>query len=686
MKLRITFLILLVLITGLFALPSTIYAKPPSVQHQQVGQTPLICINTPPDSTGFPNISINFRMLDENLTPMTPVDNALRFAENGNPAMPLVNSIQSVSNGVGVDYYFIIDKGNRTSQVTVRKILQTFIGSGYYNEQSDTIKIYTNQNNDSQVYYPNPDNGNTLAETITNFPTDLDTNYRTINRSLDKLLKEIETTPDPCHNTRFIIVVSGDNVLAEDEVSAYSQRVKASLAKLVFLHVNGLYSGTYASSNIYGEFANQSGGVYRQIKSLDNDIKPGFDMLMQYRQTFTATYRTNYGAGGNHEISAIYQNENIPVKGQATYPLSIISPSVSLIGEAVINRSAQSKTVSGEYVYNSESLPYTIKVDWGDTFPREIKNASLLLREGDIEDQTSVSLTPKGENEYEINWNYSTVKTSGIHPVYLTVKIVDEFGYEAISSPLNITITNSTEIADKVPTWVPTVFGVFAVVVVVLIILMIFMWGKMRKLAQQGGAVISKFAGEVRKTILGGGKKGKALATLKVIDGPAAMIGQDLKVYTESIRLGRNPQLADMTFYGPDINTSISGLHARLEKMGGNWRIVAISQSGSETFIDDQPIPFNEPAMISNGQKIRMGYFAQQPVILEFSTEQVESQTQISTNYDDPRKTEFFTQQSDSPAQPARLFGRPGNNVAPQVNKKPAADQSDSIFDDIRNS
>ena len=113
-------------------------------------------------------------------------------------------------------------------------------------------------------------------------------------------------------------------------------------------------------------------------------------------------------------------------------------------------------------------------------------------------------------------------------------------------------------------------------------------------------------------------RKVKPLATLKILDGPPNMIGQELNIYKDSVKLGRDPSVADLTFYGPDVKTSISRLHAKIERINGAWRHVALSQNHSETFIDKQSIPINEPVIIQNGQEVRFGYLHQKPVIFEF--------------------------------------------------------------------
>jgi len=175
---------------------------------------------------------------------------------------------------------------------------------------------------------------------------------------------------------------------------------------------------------------------------------------------------------------------------------------------------------------------------------------------------------------------------------------------------------------------------------------------------------------EVRKTLVGGGRR-KVLAKLMVIEGPMSILGKELTIFTESVKLGRDPAQSDYSFFA-DTNSSVSGLHCRIERVNGTWRLVAVSKSGSETFLDGQSIPFNRPIPISNGQIIQMGYPAQQPVIFEFQA--------IDTGYqpqaDDPRKTEtdvIHTQVSNGHA--PLSFGGPTDT--PQ-------EFGDDIFDQFR--
>ena len=104
------------------------------------------------------------------------------------------------------------------------------------------------------------------------------------------------------------------------------------------------------------------------------------------------------------------------------------------------------------------------------------------------------------------------------------------------------------------------------------------------------------------------------LRALEILDGPQNLLGKELNIFADSVNLGRDPSRSDLTFYGPESSTSVSGLHCKLQRNENGWQISALSSSKSETFIEEESIPFLTPFSISDGQKIRLGYLAQQPV------------------------------------------------------------------------
>lgn len=115
-----------------------------------------------------------------------------------------------------------------------------------------------------------------------------------------------------------------------------------------------------------------------------------------------------------------------------------------------------------------------------------------------------------------------------------------------------------------------------------------------------------------------GSKRGKTpLASLIVLEGPTELVGQELQIFSRTVRLGRDPRQTDLTLY-TDRNSSVRRLHARIEHTGDAWQIVTVPESGAETFVNGQAIPVDVPQRLSFGDRIQLGYTGQDPVVLQW--------------------------------------------------------------------
>lgn len=128
-----------------------------------------------------------------------------------------------------------------------------------------------------------------------------------------------------------------------------------------------------------------------------------------------------------------------------------------------------------------------------------------------------------------------------------------------------------------------------------------------------------------------------------------------------------------------------AGFMRAWKKFNGSWRIISVSQS-SETFINDEPIPSNEPVYIQNGQKIRLGELAQQPVVFEFQTEKSGSTTDVRTTdvggTDDFRKTRMDDDKDKTV--PIGIIRKVDDKAIGKKPMKKPSDVSDLVFDEFR--
>ena len=631
------------------------------------------CITDIPITGNFPNVNVNFRVFDQALNPVNNIsDQDLRVSENGQTAVPTDTGMQSNAQGLGVDFYFVIDRGNRTDQSLAKTILDLFVSN--FNDSKDTAKIVVDDGNVSQVYFPSPTNAK-LSVAIANFSTAKVGSPRFADEAVRSVLNDINSNFNTCQRAKILFLVVGDDAITKELTPEIVQGIRKSFTKLIVFHVANPRDGSFGSRTYYEQMAIDSGGQYVQILSTGDMGRSVFNTISSYRQSYTASYRTQNGFSGSHDITFFYKGTNIPTKGSNTYTVTLLQPIATLVAPTSVERTAKQLVNTG-YVYSETTKTISVKVDFPDGFRRNIspKGTLVISRSGQGDLRLPITLVPTSDASYQFAWDLASVGDQSRSDLALKVELVDELALTFVSQDTPVMILNHIPLSLMTERYL---VYIMSGIVFLLVVALIVMWRRLGNLAVRGREAISNVAGAVRKTIMGGGKKAKPLASLKIIDGPPSMINQELKIFSESVKLGRDPQKADMTFYAPDANSSISGLHARIEKVNGAWRIVALSQSGSETFVDDTPIPFNEPQPLQSGKIIRLGYLAQQPVVFTFTSE-VSSQV-----VDAPRITEvdYRKTQVDGVvrADPINI-----SSDRKEALKQSSKDSTDDIFDEFR--
>lgn len=647
----------------------------------QAENTLNFCITEVPVTGAYPNVKINFRVFDQLLTPVAQIsDQDIRISENGMPAVPFTSGMQSNAQGLGMDFYILIDRGNRTDQYQAKYFLDSFI-TNIYNDALDTVQIYTDEGNQPTPFFPSP-TASKLAQAIANFPTEKVGSPRIADSTIQFIMNNIEGSFNTCQKPKILFMVLGDDVISSNLATEISQRAKKSFTKLILFHTPNPRDGAFASRSYYEQMAVDAGGQYIQVVTSSDTSRSIANAISGYRQSYTGTYRTNNGVSGSHDISFVYKGVNTLTKGSTSYTISLLKPQATLVVPTIIERTAK-QSISTGYVYDKPTETVSVNVAFPDGFPRKVESKGMLIinRSGSSELRRQITLTSSSGDVYQFSWDLADIGDASRNDLTLKVELSDETGLSFTSQDVPVTILSHVPLSLMGERYL---VYIMLGLVLLLVIALIVMWRRMGNLVVRGRDAISNVAGVIRKTIVGGGaRRGKALATLKVIDGPPSMINQELKIFSESVKLGRDPQKADMTFHAPEANSSVSGLHARIEKVNGAWRIVAVSQSGSETFVDDSVIPFNEPYPLHSGQVVRLGYLAQQPVVFTFNSEianqasDVAPRPTIVGGGDDIRKTIVEKDKTI-----------PANVIKISADKKEVLKQSkaesDNIFDEFR--
>jgi hypothetical protein len=635
------------------------------------------CVTDMPLTGNYPEVAINFRIYDQLLNPVDKVsEQDLRISENDMPAVPFSSIVQDSSQALGMEFYFLVDRGNRTDQSQAKYLLDSFVANNY-NEALDDVQVYTDDGNQATLYYPNPAVGN-LSQAITGFPTDRIGSPRVADNTIRTIMNTIEAGSNTCQKPRILFLVIGDNVISANLTDDISRRAKESLTKIIIYHTANPFDRAFNSRTEYEQLAANAGGQYIQVDSTSDITRLVSSTISGYRQSFTGIYRTNNGENGSHNISFVYKGVTFPSKGYSSYGINLMPPLAFLAVPSIIERTA-TQSVSTGYLYDKTVQTVLVNVSFPDGFPRGISSGGVLVINSPANGQTRVPilLSPSSGDTYQFTWDLADLGDSVRNDLAIRVELTDETGLVFISQDTPVAILSQIPLSLMGERYL---VYVMLGIVLLLAVALITMWRRMGNLMVHGRDAISNVVGVIRKTIVGGGgRRGKALASIKILDGPASMINQELKIFTESVKLGRDPQKADMTFHAPDAKSSVSGLHARIEKVNGAWRIVAVSQSGSETFINEVAIPFNEPRLLTNGQVIRLGYLAQQPVVFTFQTdvsnETLDDVPRTTMDGEDLRKTIV---KEDVPTNVVRISAE-----KKEILKKAKA-ESDSIFDEFR--
>lgn len=618
-------LLLFVFIFSL-VIPQQIFADSPN---QQTARNYTACIigdpKTATEDTRFPDIKFDMRVINDLNVPISNVLNTdLQIQENS--STPVFSTSVIGGQAAGADFYFVFDAGNRTSPLVVKRVLNDFYN--FMQDKIDSVTLISNKGNDFSYLAKNISSKDKFREIIDSIPDKKDPAFYTMYRSIEQLLKDVAPNRTSCDKSLFVVIIAGDTTFEGSNIMGFDYSdylVNIDNGKLLFIH-NGV-----TNNEVYKTFTESAQGTYIKVPSVDEtaDLTRLISSLEPYRKTYEVVYRTLDGGTGTHQLKLLYQGQELPIKGSSSYEITLEAPSLTLTPhDTILMRVAKKQTEAG-YVFNTNNEIIDVKIDWKE-YPREVTSARLIVDDGNPLD---VQIEKVDSSLYRITWDFSEFDQKGEFQPNIKVQLFDELseGIEGrvITGETSVKIINDVPVVVTTNTWL--LYGLYILFGAMVITFLIWR-KKITASIVKGG----KSVGEaIRKTIVGNRNSRKnPIAVLVIIDGPTNMIGKELPIYAESVNLGRDPSKSDLTFYGPESATSVSGQHCKLQRVGAGWQITALSSSHSETFVEEQPLPFLSPVVLGDGQKVRMGYLAQQPV--EFVFHVKESESAFVT---DPRKT-----------------------------------------------
>jgi len=665
--------------SALLAISILLAAVPALNVQAQDGPVKQLCVLSTPSFDAFPNIEVSIAALDAGGHAVEGLTNRDFTVQEGGFTYP-IDSLQWDENRVGLNLNFVVNLASPTNVPLVKSALLRF-GQEYMLEGVDQIAIYTNPSITASketpyLFLPATTSVTEFTNAVNALPSEnksVSGGQQYIDDAVTEAISNARGESNPCGQFGSVVVLSGPTIFTEYN-SAYDAFLQKTISAKVPVYVLQHEGVVDNISEIEGEsrrVAESTGGAYYKFlinnastfTQLDDTFFPA---ITHDRGGYTLRYRTNQPNSGDHQ-GVVSLSDGSATTG-FSYSVQVLPASITISMPqegAIIQRTARQQ-VDSTNIFDSYIQSVEYGLNWPDGYPRDIVSAQLLVNSST--GQATIDLVPESN---KFDWEIRDLDQIGDNPITLQIRVIDELGVEALSEPRSIVVQNVLDLdpVRGLSKWAIYGFIALGVLVLALIILVIIMGKQLKDVIKNGGGIKGVFQ-EVRKTLVGGGRR-KALAKLKVIEGPTSSVGKDLTIFTESVKLGRDPAQSDYSFFA-DTNSSVSGLHCRIERVSGTWRLVAVSKSGSETFLDGQSIPFNQPIPLSNGQIIQMGYPAQQPVIFEFQA--------IDTGYqpqaDDPRKTETDVLRTQVSSGPAPLsFGGPADT--PQ-------ESGDDLFDQFR--
>jgi hypothetical protein len=576
----------------------------------------------------------------------------LRAIDLNNNAVPNLNSVslavyengQLVPNAQvtphtdgPVHYIFVIDLGRQSNYNyfglnNVRQAITTLVSGGYFVDGTDTVEVWGRQNLNSDqtaTWLAPTKTGADLTNWASNF------NFQ---RSIgptkgllgveDALSAVADHGPDPGLETTAIILITRFIEEPKASVAVSAAESLAQEAKQHYVTVSTFHIDTGSSGrDTLQTLAAGSNGSYVHLlrNSVATAVTPVYQQIAGQRSWYTVKYRSLLGHSGTRLITI--NTAEAPDTGQVgRYDVNVTLPNVTIVEPnpgSTIQRQPALGADGQTWTYPDSTISVKAQVDWpGGVAPRQLTSAQLLVN-GVLQD----SVTPApGDTQVQLKWDISDIVAAGMNTAQAEVQVTDELGVQAVGdATLQIEVippptpVPESPVAGQIkqltsnarPLWVLIPLGLIG------LLLAVAFSGVILFLTRPASA--AKVVADIRNTLIGGSPRDKerVLATLKVMDGPHAWIGETINLSKEKTSLGRNPQVVDIPFYR-DEQSSISRLHATIQ-LDRNSFLITDHNSTSGTRVNGEYLKPNSPVQLRDGDEIVMGDLTQRGVKLRFS-------------------------------------------------------------------
>lgn len=617
----------------------------PSVQGQNAVTG---CLVSAADASAFPQIALRFRATDLS-NRVVDLDASHVSVNESSLVIPTVSSFNKVENGVGLNIYFVVDQGRNTDQEMARYVIRGF--ADQHMKDGDTVTLISSDDSqgDTHLTLIKTQSKNELASAVTQMP--LTVGYmRSALSATQTALAQIASENVGCRQYTAVVVLTGQDSsfkgIGDRESYIMSEASKLG-TPVHFIHIGK--NNYFPDEESYRQVASGAGGLYFKLQKSDKQTQD-YDAISQQlfsswekeRRLYLVEYRSASGKNGERSVDLLVDGQT-NVLSSSSYSVTLLDPEIEIVSPA------EGSTV--EYSPDGDSAyPVQLTVTWGDGFPRYLVDAAVTVSFGDGDTEKETIVVGESSNEFRYDLPLSMVAGKGETPVLLEVNVTDELGRSGRdSSTFTLLPSGAGGIVkgDGMPTWAKVALTVIAVVVVFGVTFIVLRYNQIAIAASESENV-GEFVGNIRRTMVGdqGDKSGPA--SIKIMDGPSDMIGKEISLSKSPVRLGRNSDISDISFYGVTVSSSVSGHHVDIYKNDdGLWCVKPVSSGG--TFIDNSQIAQGGVYPLQDKQVVRMGYPGQKCIVFQFF---------VSSNKELSRKaiqTDIGEHAGDLPTKPAAV-------------------------------
>lgn len=613
----------LMLILGMFAPGSTAAAQ---------GSTTYFVTNV--DASQFPDVKFDLRAVDLNNRAVDNLSSAnVAVYENGQ----LASGVQVTPRTDGpVNYIFVVDLGAFANYQTfgldkVRLALTTLVDGGYFVDGVDTVTVLGRKNDNidfTDPLLPATSDGGDLKRWADNFNFARGRNKTKGLLGVEDAIAEVsKQVPIPGAETAAIIYLGRYIEDPKTSVAVSSAQNVALTAKEKYIAIYTFQTDlSKTNSEPLKVLAEGANGVYLPLdrNTVSTAVGTIYKSLAAQRTVYTVSYRSQLGESGARQITI--NSTTAPGAGlSGSYEAAVEQPTVEItqpISGTTIQREAQA-AADGTLTYDRDSVDVAADINWpGGARPRNLASAELYV-EGELEDKVT---PPEGATQVEFKWNITDITTEGINSLSVEVRVTDELNVQASGQT---TVNVEVILPPPPPPDSPMVaffkqygIGLGAVVCVglagvVVVMSVIYAATRPKQSKQQVTAAAPSAGAEPMQTIIGGAPlREKALATLKLLEGPRGLIGETFSITKPVTIIGRNPKAAHIVFY-PDEPSSVSRLHCTIQ-LDGKQFVVTDNNSSSGTRVNGEYLKPNDPVPLRDGDEITLGDLAKLGVKLVF--------------------------------------------------------------------